>query len=74
MYVTILTDQEDIVKKTNIFYENLYKQEDQIFDVDLEAMNKEYEEEIPKLTDEQCKDMEGIITKRKRYYIHVKSD
>ena len=28
-----------------------------------EKSNKEYEEEIPKLTDEQCKDVEGIITK-----------
>ena len=34
-----------------------------MIDVDLEEISEEYEEEIRKLTDEQCKDTEGIITK-----------
>ena len=43
---TFLAEQVVIVRETKVFYENLYKQEDQIIDdkiidVDLEEINKE---------------------------------
>ena len=43
---TILIEQDDIVRETKVFYENLYKQEDHISDVDLEEINQQYEEDL----------------------------
>ena len=34
----ILTEQDDIVRETKVFYENLYKQQDPIIDVDSEEI------------------------------------
>ena len=47
---TTVTQQEDIVKETKYFYENLYKQEEQINSVNLEEIIQEHES-IPKLTE-----------------------
>ena len=59
---TIVTEQDDIVKETKCFYEPLYKQEEPINDVNLEEIIQE-QESIPKLTEEQCKSLEGKISK-----------
>ena len=59
---TIVTEHDDIVKETKYFYEHLYKQEEQINDVNLEEIIQE-QESIPKLTEEQCKSLEGKISK-----------
>ena len=47
---TTVTQQEAIVKETKYFYENLYKQEEQINSVNLEEIIQEHES-IPKLTE-----------------------
>ena len=59
---TIVTEQDDIVKETKYFYEHLYKQEEQINDVNFEEIVPE-QESIPKLTEEQCNSLEGKISK-----------
>ncbi|WP_419612846.1 reverse transcriptase domain-containing protein, partial [Thiolapillus sp.] len=60
---TFVTEQDDIVKETKSFYESLYMQEDQINDVNLEDLIQEHEENIPKLTEKQRNDLEGLISK-----------
>ena len=57
-----MTEQDDIVKETKYFYEHLYKQEEQINDVNFEEIVPE-QESIPKLTEEQCNSLEGKISK-----------
>ena len=37
----ILTEQDDIVRETKVFYVNLYKQQDQVMDVDSEEIHTE---------------------------------
>ena len=59
---TIVTEQDDIVKETKYFYEHLYKQEEQINDVNFEEIIPE-QESIPKLTEEQCNSLEGKVSK-----------
>ena len=59
---TIVTEQDDIVKETKYFYDHLYKQEEQISDVNFEEIIPE-QEGIPKLTEEQCNSSEGKISK-----------
>ena len=55
--------QSDIVKETKYFYEHLYKQEEQINDVNLEKNIIQEQKSIPKLTEEQCNSLEGKISK-----------
>ena len=57
-----MTEQDDIVKETKYFYEHLYKQEEQINDVNFEEIIPE-QESIPKLTEEQCNSLEGKTSK-----------
>ena len=57
-----VTEQDDIVKETKCVYKHLYKQEEQINDVDFEEIIRE-QESIPKLTEEQCNSLEGKISK-----------
>ena len=59
---TIVTEQNDKVKETKYFYEDLYKQEEQINDVNFEEIIPE-QESIPKLTEEQCNSLEGKTSK-----------
>ena len=59
---TIVTEQDDVVKETKYVYEHLYKQEEQINDVNLEEIIQE-QESIPKLTEEQCNSLESKISK-----------
>ena len=59
---TIVTEQDDIVKETKYFYDHLYKQEEQIKDVNFEEIISE-QESIPKLTEEQCNSLEDKISK-----------
>ena len=56
-----MPEQDGIVKETKYFYENLYKHEEQINDVNLKEIIQEYES-IPKLTEEQCSSLEGKIS------------
>ena len=60
---TFVTEQDDIVKETKSFYESLYMQEDRIYDVNLEDLIQEHEDNIPKLTEKQRNDLEGLISK-----------
>ena len=57
-----MTEQNDKVKETKYFYEDLYKQEEQINDVNFEEIIPE-QESIPKLTEEQCNSLEGKTSK-----------
>ena len=56
-----MTEPDDTVKETKYLYENLYKKEEQINDADFEEIVPE-QENIPKLTEEQCNSLEGKIS------------
>ena len=57
---SIISKQEDILKQSKYFYENLYtSKDDDLLDVDL---NGEFSNiNIPKLTDTESMSLEGLI-------------
>lgn len=58
---TKITDQDEILKETKMFYENLYKsRDDTLDDIDLEEYMKE--NEVSKLNNEQAIKIEGMLT------------
>ena len=58
---TKIRDQEEILKETKQFYENLYKsRDDSLEDIDLEDYMKDYE--VMKLSNDQANNIEGILT------------
>ena len=60
---TIVTEQDDIVKETKSFYGSVYMQEGQINYVSSEDLIQEHGDNIPKLTEKERNDLEGLTSK-----------
>ena len=60
---TIKTDQEDILRETEIFYKNLYTRKQEFGNPDSTEMDTYMEKDIVnKLTDTKAKQLEGLLT------------
>ena len=55
-----ITDQGKILKETKIFYENLYKDNHDLTDVNLDLELRDFD--VPKLSDQEKDSLEGLIT------------
>ena len=65
-----ITDQEEILKETKQFYENLYKsRDDSLEDIDLEEYTGMKDNEAIKLSNDQANNIEGILTYANRIFM-----